>query len=179
LGFPLAALAWGIGSHVVILLYGEGFSMAGVYFEWLGLNLPLVFLNVGYATPLQAWGRQKALFLATLLMGLTNLFLNVLLVPRFGAPAAIVTTILTELTMVGAISVIRRKCFPIPWLRQAIVPILVCSLAAIAARALADVGQWWLGGLVGSGIVLAGILRFERDTVTRVRRSLLRKSVVP
>jgi O-antigen/teichoic acid export membrane protein len=45
MGFPMAALGWACGRHVVSLMYGPAFAAAGPYFEWLCLNIAITFLN--------------------------------------------------------------------------------------------------------------------------------------
>ena len=161
LGFPIAALGWAVGRYPVTLLYGQEFVLSGIYFEWLSLNIALIFFNVGYSQPLNAWGQQRLLFFTTVVAGLTNVVANLLLLPRYGVPAAIATTILAEVVVMIMVFVFRRRHYPIAWLRLTLPAMGTCILAAAVARWLAESGLWVLGGILGGVVITGGILRFE------------------
>jgi O-antigen/teichoic acid export membrane protein len=108
LGLPIAALGWATGRHAVELLYGDEFRASGIYFEWLCLNIALIFGNLALVTPLTTWGLQKTQLVITCVGAVINLALNVILIPRYGVPAAIATTILTELVIFVALAAVRR-----------------------------------------------------------------------
>lgn len=179
LGFPIAAMGWAIGRYPVVILYGNQFLESGVYFEWLCLNIALIFFNVGYSQPLNAWGAQKLLFYCTVAAGLTNLVANLLLIPQFGVPAAIATTLLAELVVSGMALAVRPRYNPIPWLKPVLVAGIVCVTAAIAARSLAAAGLWWLGGVLGACIIIVLFLWLERDALADIKKAFADKSTLP
>jgi O-antigen/teichoic acid export membrane protein len=170
MGLPIAALGWACGRHVVGLMYGPEFAESGLYFEWLCLNVALIFVNLSLATPLTAWGLQRLHFKITGSAAALNLVLNLALIPLYGPWAAISTTIAAELMATVALVFVRRR-MAIGWtpLRPLLLPPLICSTAvaaAIAALPPSLDAYWWLQCL-GGAIVLGGCLYFfERRIVT-------------
>lgn len=172
LGFTFAGLGWAIGRNVVVLLYGAEFTLAGEYFEFLCLNLAVLFFNTGYALPLQVWGGQKQLFYATLVAAIFNVAANLILLPRFGVPAAIVTTILSEVLVAGIMSRLRRTFYPISWIKPVLTAMVITTIGAVSARVLADMGWWIVGAMIGVTIIAAGLGCFERRTIRAVASRL-------
>ncbi|MCA1567954.1 MAG: flippase [Acidobacteria bacterium] len=164
LGFPLAALGWAVGRHLIALLFGPGFSASGPLFEWLSLNLALIFFNVGYVMPLNAWQHESLAFRCTLAGALTNLGLNFWLIPKYGAKGAVVTTVLAEAVVLVAAVVARRGVHPLPWHKWFLRTAAVCCLAAFAARLAAEtLMPWWCAAALGGGVCVAGFMLLEQD----------------
>ncbi|WP_349963327.1 oligosaccharide flippase family protein [Rhizobium sp. ZPR3] len=125
IGAPLAALGVFFAQTVFAAVYGEKFSDGWVYFQYLSLNLLLIYINVGYAKPLIAWGFQRAHMLITLSSAVLNVLLNFSLIPHFGALGAVHATIISELFVFFAVwgvrtyydlarfSLVRAIAFPI------------------------------------------------------------------
>jgi O-antigen/teichoic acid export membrane protein len=178
LGFPIAAIGWAVGRHAVTLLYGTEFCVAGVYLEWLSLNVALIYFDAGTVHPLMAWGAQKRLFYCTLAGAITNVSLNLLLIPRFGPPAAILTTFIAEVVVISSGIIARRDYFPLPWFKQVLPALVVCISAAVVGRWLADVNLWWLGAIASAAIILVGAAYFERSAFSRFRRMLWKPSTL-
>ncbi len=109
MGFPIAALGWAFGSHVVSFMYGAAFQDSGMYFEWLCLNIVLIFINIGIGSPLLVWGRQKLHFAITGIGAIVNLGLNLLIIPIYGARGAIVTTLIAEFVVLVLIIFTRYR----------------------------------------------------------------------
>ena len=85
MGLPVTALAWATGRHVVTLLYGPDFAQSGLYFEWLCLNIAVIFINTGLNVPLLAWGLQRMQVKITVPVGVAVLALSLVVIPRYGA----------------------------------------------------------------------------------------------
>ncbi|MGE5539618.1 MAG: flippase [Gemmatimonas sp.] len=180
LGLPIAALGWATGRNAVALLYGPEFAQSGVYFEWLCLNVALIFANLALVTPLTAWGLQKTQFVISCVGAAVNLALNVALIPRYGVPAAIATTIITEAVIFGALVAARRR-LGLGWnpLAPTLLPPLLSSAAVAAAIAALPPSldrYWILADAAGMG-ALAGALwvfepRIARAALTFVVRKL-------
>ncbi len=178
LGFPIAMLGWAFGRHVVAVMYGPAFAEAGVYFEWMCLNIAVVFLNYGIASALVAWGFQKIHFKITGAAALVNLALNLAVIPIYGAWGAIVSTMLAEVIIL-VLSVIVRRRIRIGWhpLLGMVAPPALCSVAvALAARLLpSSLSRYWWLELALATLVLGGCLvTFERKAVLAATRQLRR-----
>jgi O-antigen/teichoic acid export membrane protein len=172
MGLPIAALGWAVGRHVVDIMYGRAFFESGLYFEWLCLNVGLIFLNLGLGAPLTAWGMQKLHFKITGSAALVNLVLNLALIPLYGPWAAIATTLGSEL-MVFAMLIVMRRRIGLGWvpLGRVLMPAAACSMAiafgiVMLPRSLD--AYWWLQCLGGTILLGAALFIFERRIVNSV-----------
>jgi O-antigen/teichoic acid export membrane protein len=174
-GLPMAAVCWGTGRYVVDLMYGKQFAESGPMFEWLSLNIALSSSKWSIVGPLNAWGHQKKTFYITLTAALVNLGVNFLVIPRYGAMGAVITTLLAELiVLIGAIFA-RRKLCPLPWLALSLKPLATAILIAVTARwtVVAFPTHWWLA-LPVTGIVFGACLWLaEKQLLLRSMREIL------
>lgn len=171
-GFPIASLGWAVGRYPVMMLYGKEFSGSGIIFEWLCLNIALMCFNIGYTTCLQFMGHQKQVLYSTLLSAAVNLGANIVLIPLYGIPAAIATTLLGEFVVFLRGFYIRRTLYPMPWLRVVLTPAILALIAAPLARVIADLGFWLPGLAMGLLVIVLGAAFFERDLLLNVRRAV-------
>jgi O-antigen/teichoic acid export membrane protein len=177
MGFPIAALGWACGRHVVAVMYGPAFAAAGPYFEWLCLSVAITFLNYGLVATLVPWGHTRLQSTIMITGTAINLAISLAAIPPFGAWGAI-AAILTSETAVVVIGLLARRRFNIFWhpVLPIVVPPFVCSAAvalAIAALPSAFDRYWWVE-LAAGAIVLAGCLAvFERALVCRAIRGVL------
>lgn len=179
MGLPIAALGWAFGRHVVRLMYGPAFAESGPYFEWLCLNIPLIFVNLALGVPLTAWGLQKLHFKITSSAAVVNLVLNLILIPLYGPWAAIATTIGSEV-MIFAITAAMRYRIGIGWnpLYRALLPALVCStVVALAVTILPESldRYWWAECLGGAAVLSGALFIFERRIVIAAIRLFQKK----
>ncbi|WP_178133461.1 flippase [Vineibacter terrae] len=179
MGLPVAALGWACGRHVNDLMFGSDFVRGGPYFEWLCLNIGLVFVNIGIGTPLLAWGYQKLHFKITAIAGIANLALNLILIPSHGGWGAIAATLAAELMALVMILVMRQR---LDIGRHPIVSVVAPPLLCAAAVALAIVmlppalDRYWWAELALGTVVLGGcVLVFERRIATAAL-SLLKRA---
>jgi O-antigen/teichoic acid export membrane protein len=165
LGFPIAALGWALGRHVIVFLFGQGFAPAGPLFEWLSLNTALIFFNVGYNQPLNAWNAQKLVFYCTLVGAISNVAANVILIPRFGPWGAVATTILAELVVMISTIWMRRSLYSLNWHRTLLAGIAVALPTAIVTRLLNTQIHWCISATVGLVMYGIGVIAFEKQNV--------------
>jgi O-antigen/teichoic acid export membrane protein len=170
LGLPIAALGWATGRHAVELLYGPEFQQSGVYFEWLCVNVALIFGNLALVTPLTTWGLQKAQFVISCIGAAINLGLNLMLIPRYGVPAAIATTILTEVVIFVSLAVVRHRLHLgwTPIMRTLLPPLLSSAAVAAAIAALPPTfGRFWMLECAAGAIALGGALWLFEPHIAR------------
>ena len=171
LGFPIAALGWAVGRYILVLLFGEAYAQAGPLFEWLSLDIALIFFNTAYGWPLNAWGAQKLTFMCTLAGAVTNVAANFVLIPRFGTWGAVATTLLAELAVMVVTIWIRRRFYPAAWRRLVLTGIAICVPAAVLTRWVSMQTYWYLALPLGLVVCGGGILRFERQAIRSVLRN--------
>jgi O-antigen/teichoic acid export membrane protein len=165
LGLAAGALTWGAGRHILAAMYGPGYAEEGRLYEWLSLNLPLIFLNVGLMLPFATWGLQRLQLKISCVAAVVNVALNALLVPRFGAPAAVTTTLLAEAVVLCWAGKLRStSVHPIPWIPLLVRPMILSVVTAVAVRAGVD--RWpaaWVPIAAAGGLGLScGIGWVER-----------------
>lgn len=174
MGMPLAALGWAFGRSGIVMLYGREFAESGPLLEWLSLNIGLVFFNVGIGNPFDAWGLQLPHFKVGLTGAVLNVALNYMLIPRFGAWAAVTTTLLSEAVVGAGCLWIRNKHVRIPWWTIAARPLLFCVTAALLGRYLAFKfpDQWFLSLILVACAISAAFWLSERNAVVSLLRGL-------
>jgi O-antigen/teichoic acid export membrane protein len=180
-GWPIAALGWACGSHLAILMYGDSFAESGAYLEWLCLDIGFAFMNNAIASPLLAWGYQKTVFKITALAAVLNLVANLILIPRYGAWGAVVTTIGAE-AAVFVLAVLARKRIGLGWSgasKTFLTPFL-CSIAVGAAVRFLVVDRyaWWLAAILGAMALSACFAFFERQMFLAAWRLIRTKAGV-
>jgi PST family polysaccharide transporter len=168
-GFPIAALGWAVGRHVVAMMYGPAFAEAGRLFEWLCLAVALQFVNHGLSQILVPWGYGRIQFRIVAWGAVANIAANLAIIPLWGAWGAVATTIGSEaLVLVLGLSARRRHdIFRHPVL-PLIVPPLLCSAAvALAIAALPETwdARWWAALAAGTAVLALCLLWFERRVI--------------
>ena len=174
IGFPIASIGWAVGRHVVVLLLGAKFAVSGPLFEWLCLNLSLIFFNVGYSQPLVAWSHQGALLRCTAVGAAVNVAANLWFIPRYGANGAVATTILAEIAVLIMAVSVRRQIYPLNWIAPLARVVPVCVAAAVIARFASDLVSPYLGLVLGICICAAGFVAYEWQWIRRAAPSLYR-----
>jgi O-antigen/teichoic acid export membrane protein len=175
MGLPLAALGWAFGRRIVVVLYGHDFAEAGPLFEWLSLNIGLIFCNVGLGNPFDAWGLQVPHFRISCAGAVVNVALNCFLIPRLGAWAAVGTTLIAEVVVGIACLAVRNRHIRQSWWSIVSRPFVVSLGAASIGRYLAHEfpGHWSVSlGLVTCGIVV-GFWMLEKNSTVELLGSLL------
>jgi O-antigen/teichoic acid export membrane protein len=150
---------------VIVFLFGQGFAPAGPLFEWLSLNTALIFFNVGYNQPLNAWNAQKLVLYCTLAGAISNVAANVILIPRFGPWGAVATTILAELVVMISTIWMRRSLYSLNWHRTLLAGIAVALPTAIVTRLLNTQIHWCISATVGLVMYGIGVIAFEKQNV--------------
>jgi len=170
MGLPIAALNWAVGRHLVELIYGDRFAGSGPLFEWLSLDIALVFFNIGIGWPLNAWGFQKKSFYATIVAAGLNVGLNCLLIPPFGVWPAVATTLLSEVVVMAFLVHWRRQIAPIPLWNIVAKPLLASVVVGGAARVLVESfpGQWMIVMVGGAAGLAISVWMAEKEILCRL-----------
>lgn len=177
IGFPLAALGWAFGRAAAPAVYGPQFKESGPLFQWLALNLSLIFFNIGYGQPLVAWNRQSSVLWITVAGAGTNLLLNLFAIPKFGAWGAVATTIAAEAVVAIAIVWVRRRVMPFSWFAAIRMPLLVSAVVALSGHLLVSrCGLTWLPSAVVCSVVLGIVVLIAEWPLVRLALDPLRRA---
>lgn len=157
LAVPLLILLAILAEPIFAMLYSDRFEGSA---RLLQLFIP--FVIVGYAVGqgistqlLQTLGQEALAFRLRLLTAVTNVLLNVLLIPYWGAIGALVSSGLssTLLWFIETAIVVRQYKLRYPW--AFLIKVLVASLVPAAIVHLLPIESW--ATLVTGGIVFAAI----------------------
>lgn len=96
----ICALALFFGRDLLIrVVFGAKYSPASIPLSILSLNAAVISLNMFFGNPLIAWGRQKEYSLAITAGALTNVILNVILIPEYSYTGAAFATLISEVVV--------------------------------------------------------------------------------
>lgn len=108
-GLMAAAVLSVFSAPLITFLSGEDFAPAASLLAILSLALLAMFIGNVFGFALVAFDQQKKLMALYGLLAAANLIANILLIPRYGAPAAAWTTVVTEaIAMVTAGAILYR-----------------------------------------------------------------------
>ncbi|MBI2430172.1 MAG: oligosaccharide flippase family protein [Ignavibacteriales bacterium] len=96
LGLVIVGMSLIYAETLIILLLGETYLPAVGVFRILLLNVFVVFVNVAIGNLLIAWNRHKQYLVAVTAGAITNIVVNILLIPPYGILGAAVATIAAE-----------------------------------------------------------------------------------
>jgi len=103
--------------------------------------------------------KYRVNLIATLVLAVLNVILNVLLIPRFGLLGAGLATLASTVIFHGGKVAYAYAQFGIqPFTRATWSLLLVCTLLAVAVYALPSAGEWWLDVGLKGGLYSLGVL---------------------
>ncbi len=82
--------------QITMLIFGSGYSLSPVFLRILVWSFFLILLRLPAATVLSARGFQNKVFLILIFSAISNITLNVIFIPLYGAFVAPITTIVSE-----------------------------------------------------------------------------------
>jgi O-antigen/teichoic acid export membrane protein len=103
LGFLVATMLWVFGQELVLFLYGEEFIGSVLPLKLLALLIPVRFVTNSLSVALTASNRQQQRTLAVTVTAITNVALNLLLIPSYQLMGAVLATLITEAVQCGLI----------------------------------------------------------------------------
>lgn len=114
----MAGLALAIGislasTWVVRTLFGAEFEPSGPVLAILAWNAPVLFLAVAQTNWFIAHGRQRGLMTRSMVAAALSVALNLVLIPRFGAPGAAVAMLISQLVAQVLVNAIARDTRPL------------------------------------------------------------------
>jgi O-antigen/teichoic acid export membrane protein len=109
LGVVIAALVTFARRPVVAILFGGEFLPATVLLVLLAWAVPLDFLTSYLSNAYIAWGMEKKTLLCTLIAAGSNVVLNFIWIPAYGAKAAAVNTLISYVIFLVSLAVAGRS----------------------------------------------------------------------
>jgi O-antigen/teichoic acid export membrane protein len=155
LSAPVVTVTWLAAEELLQIAFGSEYTSGAFGFRVLLSSAPLVFLFWFLRGTLIAVGRVRSLLQITAVGLVTNILLNLILIPRYGLEGACVATLVAEAVLLGQASrMVAQQGVQVVG-RQAVLGFLiVCSCVAIGMLFGKLLAGWWILG-VPVGIVLA------------------------
>ncbi len=165
------AVGGSILSHGIVTLYGEEFLPSAIAFSILIWDVPFVMYHAfcgNIATSIRRESRAARIYMS---VGILNVILNALLVPRFGIAAACFATVLTDFFGAALFyTLLRRELGPGLMLRKLLWIAVAATGMGLLLYLLKDLNIFFVIGVGGlSYLVMIWLL----PTMTKVERERL------
>ncbi len=85
--------------EIIYIIFGNKYVESIIPLSILSLNIMVIGVNVFYGNPLIAWGKQKYYSIAIALGAVTNIILNLLLIPKYSYVGASFATLFSEVAV--------------------------------------------------------------------------------
>ena len=175
----MAALPIAVGGIIVALplidlLFGEAFVRSAAPLRILLLTLLADFSAVLMCNILLTYDRQRNIAVYSAIGGLTNVSLNILLIPRYGIIGCAFATLVAQLVSNAYLQNTVRKLHPFhvtPHLGNAL---LATGAMAIGVLVLQAAGAHVLLGITAGALIYGGVLYLRREPLLNDVAAILR-----
>ncbi|MDO8664770.1 MAG: flippase [Candidatus Liptonbacteria bacterium] len=93
---PLALGGALLGTQIMTFVFGAAYAGGGLAFKILALTILVDYPMVIISAAVFAYSRQKGLIIAALIGGISNVVLDLILIPRFGITGSAVATLIAQ-----------------------------------------------------------------------------------
>jgi O-antigen/teichoic acid export membrane protein len=148
LGTLIAAVLWTFSDKIVVLVYGSKFVAAIQAVKWLALIMPLRFIDTSLEVALNASNREGKRAIAIIVAAVTNLVLDIILIPPYQMMGAVYATVLTECVLCAMfVWFLRAEAHEMLEWRGFIGPGLGAATILAASFLFGTINIWLLGGI--------------------------------
>lgn len=99
IGMPIAVGTFLLADRIILYFYGEGFSHSIIALQILSLYLPLRCIDTATGYLLSSINKEPLHAFSILIAAVTNIVLNLFLIPKFNFIGAAIATVLTEVVL--------------------------------------------------------------------------------
>jgi O-antigen/teichoic acid export membrane protein len=110
-GIPITVLLLGLAKPIIFLVAGNQFTSSITVLQILSPTAVLIFINWSFYIAIVGGDKQNSLIFPCLFLAVFNIFLNLLLIPKYSYIGAAVTTIATQILALGIPWFLTRKFF--------------------------------------------------------------------
>lgn len=157
LAVPIATGGFLLAGPLSQLALGSRYIGAEALFRWLTLNVISVSLAVLYGSRLVPQGRERQYLLSVATGAAVNIGLNFLYIPKFGAIAAVFTTIAAQCAVALMAYYFGRDLDHADLRRPLAVSVPASAVMAAFILAAQRIGHWNVILLVGLGALIYGL----------------------
>ena len=173
----IAAVLWAFGDRIVVMVYGDNFVAAIQAVKWLALIMPFKFIDTSLEVALSASNREGNRARAVLVAALTNLLLNIILIPKYYLMGAVYATLLTEGVLFGMyVWYLREEAREMFVWQSFIGPCLGAAVILASSLLLNTVNIWLLGGmsLLAYGLI---VILMDRSSLDLFRQIVINRQL--
>jgi len=170
LGTLMSAVLWVFGDRIVVLVYGNKFAAAVQAVKWMALIIPLRFIDTTLEVALNASNREGKRAIAIITAALTNLLLDIILIPSYQMMGAVYATVLTEIVLCAMfVWFLRAEAREMLAWRGFVGPGLGAAVILAAPLLLNTVNIWLVSGM---SVLFYGIivLWLDRSSLELIRQ---------
>ena len=103
IGIPLGVGTTLLADKIILLIFGQGYLNSIIALQILIWTIVFTFAGAGFARVLEATNKQLILTKISGICMIINIFINLILIPRYGLIGASIATVLTEIVLVMGI----------------------------------------------------------------------------
>lgn len=159
-GIPLGFGGFFVAQELITFLYGNQYSGAVIPFKILSWNLAMIFISSAYGNSLQACDKQIEVFKATSLAAVSNILLNLVLIPKYGASGVAIASLLTETIIFVKVYQEFNKISSIDFIKCSLVPLLASLVMGLGIYIAKFFGLHNALALISIGVGVYGLLFF-------------------
>jgi O-antigen/teichoic acid export membrane protein len=108
MGVAIATVVTLIRRPLISILFGHEFQAATLLLMLLAWAIPLDFLTSYLGTAYVAWGMERKILVCTAIAAATNILLNLVFIPSYGATAAAANTVISYVIFLTAMLIAGR-----------------------------------------------------------------------
>lgn len=99
LTLPMAVGGTILAARIISFIYGTAYDQGVIAFQILIWNVALISVNIGYVRGLLSCGKENRYAYVVTIASISNLIVNLILIPYFGLVGAAVSTVITQLVV--------------------------------------------------------------------------------
>jgi len=109
ISIPLGALITILADKIIFLLFGYEYQQSIIALQILVWTIVFTFIGAAFVRLLEASNRQVIITKISLICVVVNVLLNLILIPKFSYIGACISTVITEIILVGGVIIIGYK----------------------------------------------------------------------
>jgi O-antigen/teichoic acid export membrane protein len=175
LGLPMAAGMYLLSGRIIPLLYGDQFEPSVVALRMLSWRLFLTFLTTPLSFTLISMNKQNRMAIAVAISAVTNIILNLILIPPLGYKGAATAALVTgAVTLSFCFYWVSKHLYRLPLHRLVVKPLIACLAMGMLVYWGKAINLVLLIGLAAAlyFVILYLIKAFSREDVNMIKEAV-------
>lgn len=165
-----------LSENIIALVFGEQYRESVMLFNILVWSVPPLYAMHLTGRALEAIGEQRFTANTMLISVAVNIFLNFILILKYGAVGASIATVFTSFLIVAIHMVCLKRKMGFSKITMPIAKVGICLFGLVAVILLLKNFNWYIAAVAGYG-VYSGMLIFLKALVKEDIMVLIRKDI--